>query len=174
MIARRPKSLKHAYRKILRHPGTPEAVARGVAIGFFTAFVIPFSFQMIIAFMLAVPLRAARFVALLCTWVSNPLSIVFIYPVQCYVGSYLIRRPLSYDTVRTLLSDLWNTPSLETFSALSSEVLISFLVGGFLFGLVSAVAGYYTTIPLVKRHHERKGRRQQQRLAQQMEPETNT
>lgn len=155
------KSVKYVYLRVMKHSGTPEYIARGVAIGFFIAFFIPFSFQMMVAFPLALLFRAARIVALLCTWVSNPLTFAFLYPLQCYVGSYLIQRPLSYAAVKNLLADIINNPSFGSFVALGKEVLASFLAGGLLFGTVAAVAGYYASFHIVIRHRKKKAHRRQ-------------
>ena len=104
-------SFKHAYMRVMKHSGTPEYIARGVAVGFFVAFFIPFSLQMMIALPVALLCRAAKLVALLCTWISNPVTIAFIYPLQCYVGSHLIRRPLSYAALQKLMDGIAHHPS---------------------------------------------------------------
>jgi len=141
---------RSAMLKIVRHPGTPHSIGCGVAIGCFTAFFIPFSFQLPFAFALAVRLRAARIAALLLTWISNPLTIPFIYPVQCYAGAKLIRIPLSFAMVKTQLATFAQTPSLKLLNTLGSELLLSFFVGGLLFGSAVAIIGYFSTVHCVR------------------------
>ena len=153
--------VKYVYLRVMKHSGSPEYIARGVAIGFFTAFFIPFSLQMLIAFPLSLLFRAARIPALLCTWISNPLTIPFLYPFQCYVGSYLIQRPLSYAAVKELLGSIINEPSWSSFITLGREVLATFLVGGFMFGTIAAIFGYYSSIHLIIRHRKKKAARRQ-------------
>lgn len=157
---------------MLRHPGTPESIGRGVATGFFTAFFIPFGIQMPAALALTFPMRAARLVALLSTWLSNPFTIPFLYPLQCYVGGCILRRPSSYPEVKHMLSGIISDPSLKSLATLGAELLTAFLVGGLLFGTVAALAGYYTTVPLVKRHRVIKMQRHQARAIRRMNHET--
>ena len=155
------RAIRYVYLRTMKHSGSPEYVARGVAIGFFIAFFIPVPFQMLTALPVALGLRAARFIALLSTWISNPLTIAFLYPLQCYVGSYLIQRPLSYAAVKELLGSIINEPSWNSFIMLGKEILTAFLVGGFLFGTIAAILGYHSAIHFIIRHRKKKAARQQ-------------
>jgi len=144
------KARVQGYVRLMNHPGTPQYVARGVAIGLFCAFVVPL-FQMALAFLLALRLKGARFSAILFTWVSNPFTIPFIYPLQCFVGSYLLGHPLSYHRVSLLLSDLIRDHSLEVFLNLEKELLCSFFLGGFVLGLLIALVGYFIFLGIILR-----------------------
>ncbi|MCF7849424.1 MAG: DUF2062 domain-containing protein [Kiritimatiellales bacterium] len=148
---------------MLKHPGSPESVGRGVAVGLFSAFIIPFSLQMLVAFPLAVLVRGARVAALLSTWVSNPLTIPFIYPLQCLAGSYLIGKPLSYAAIRKMSGAIIETPSIGTLLSFGWELVLSFLVGGLIFGVLAAAAGYPATVMLVKRYRIKKTERREKR-----------
>jgi uncharacterized protein (DUF2062 family) len=144
------KARLQGYIRLMNHPGTPQYVARGVAIGLFCAFVVPL-FQMALAFFLALGLKGARFSALLFTWVSNPFTIPFIYPLQCFVGNYLLGNPLSYHRVNLLLADLIRDHSVEVFLNLEKELLCSFFVGGLALGLLIAPLGYFIFLGIVVR-----------------------
>ena len=143
------------YLKLVRHPGTPESVGRGVAVGLFVAFIIPAG-HMLLAFALAVAVRGARGAALLATWVVNPLTIPVIYPVQCYLGSFIIGAPLSYTLIEKLVSAVHHNPSMKTAGALSGELLASFFAGGLLFGVTAASVGYFFTTEMVRRYQIRR------------------
>jgi uncharacterized protein len=174
MIRFNKKSFMQAYLRLMRHSGTPESVGRGVAIGLFVAFIIPFSLQMLIAFPLALLFRAARFPALLFCWVSNPLTIPFLYPLQCYVGSFLLGNALSYSYTKNLLSGFIQEPSIKGLLRLGIELAFAFLVGGLLFGAIAAVIGYFTSIKLINnyrhaRHTKLKNRQIHLRLRHQRE-----
>lgn len=157
------------YRKMMKHPGSPESIGRGVAIGCFAAFFIPFSFQMPVAFLLAVVFRAARILALVFTWISNPLTIAFLYPLQCYIGSYLIRRPLTYPMVTEMLSKILRHPSPGSLASVGTELMASFFAGGLLFGTIAALIGYFASIYIVKRHRIRRQNRCRRIAARQDE-----
>jgi hypothetical protein len=157
------RTLKNAYLRIARHPGTPESIARGVSIGCFTAFFIPFTLQMPVALLLSIRLRAARIAAMLFTWISNPLTIPFLYPAQCYVGSRLIRIPLTSPDVKERIAAIVETPSPKLMASLGSELLASFLMGGILFGTIAAIIGYYSSLPWIKWHRNKRELRRQNR-----------
>lgn len=164
MIHFSKKAFLQSYLRMMRHKGTPESVGRGVAIGLFIAFFIPFSVQMLIAFPLALWLRAAKFPALLFTWVTNPLTIPFVYPLQCYVGSWLIGLPFTYEYIRKTLGGLFRDPSFSSVLGLGGEIALAFFAGGFVFGLIAAVAGYITSVRLVLAYRQNKEQRKEQRM----------
>jgi uncharacterized protein (DUF2062 family) len=151
------KSLKF-YLRLMRHPGTPESVGRGVAAGLFSAFITPLG-QMPLAILLALPLRGAKGAALLSTWVTNPLNMPVVYSVQCYLGSFIIGNPLSYALIKEMVLNALRHPSMETAGILGGELVASFLAGGMLFGLLSAVPGYFFTTAMVRRYRARKAKR---------------
>ncbi len=153
------RALRRAYMRLMRHPGSPQRTGRGIAIGLMVAFVVPFTFHMVLALALAILLRGARFAAMLATWVVNPLTIPVLYPIQCYVGGYLTGRPLSYTSVAKWFSDVFTDPSWSSFEAFGKGLLIPFFAGGLFFGIVASVAGYYATTAMIVRFRERRAAR---------------
>lgn len=162
MRKRSGKSLKF-YLRLMRHPGSPESVGRGVAAGLFSAFITPVG-QMPLALLLALPLRGAKGAALLSTWITNPLNMPVIYSVQCYLGSFIVGNPLSYEEIKLLVLNALHNPSMKTAWALGGELVACFLAGGILFGLLSAVPGYFLTIELVRRYRARKIKRKESKI----------
>ncbi len=163
MRKRSGKSLR-LYFKLMRNPGTPESVGRGVAVGLFSAFITPLG-QMPLALLLALPLRGAKGAAVLSTWVTNPLNMPVVYPIQCYLGSFIIGSPLSYALIKRMVLDTLHNPSMESWLSLGGELVASFLAGGMLFGLLSAVPGYFLTIEMVRRYRARKIKRKELRMS---------
>jgi uncharacterized protein (DUF2062 family) len=161
-MRKRPgKSLKF-YLRLMRHPGTPESVGRGVAAGLFTAFIIPTG-HMVAAFFLSVLVRGARGAAVLSTWITNPFTMPILYPFQCWLGSFIIGRPLSYALIKRLVSDAIYDPSMKTAGALGGELILSFFAGGVLLGTGAAAAGYFCTTAMVRRHRIRLAERKKVR-----------
>jgi uncharacterized protein (DUF2062 family) len=162
---KRPGRALKFYVKLTRHPGTPESVGRGAAAGLFTAFIIPAG-HMLAAFPVAMLVRGTRSVALLLTWIVNPLTISIIYPAQCWLGSYIIGKPLSYETIHRMVSRITAEPSFEALRELGGDIIASFFAGGVLLGTVAATAGYFSATALVKRHRghkaDKKARRGEQ------------
>lgn len=156
------KALK-IFLRLMRHPGTPESVGRGVAAGFFSALMLPGG-HMAAAFLLAIVLRGARGTAILASWIINPITLPVIWPAQCYLGSFLIGRPLSRELAEQLLWSAVHTPSFQTIGELSGELIASFLAGGAVLGVVLAVIGYFCGTAAARRHRARLARRKQSRI----------
>ncbi|WP_372808158.1 DUF2062 domain-containing protein [Pontiella sp.] len=153
------KKLRQSYLRMMRNQGSPESIGRGAAIGLFTAFSIPFALQMMIAFPLALVFKAAKVPALLFTWVTNPVTIPLIYPLQCYVGSYLIGRPISYGFIHEALLSLIEAPSFRLLMGLGAEIFLSFFAGGLFFGILTGFFGYLGMVSLVRNYRRRKALR---------------
>ena len=188
MIKLNKFSLGYIYVKLVKQAGSPDYIARGVAIGLMVGMVIPFGLQIPVAIVLAFILKAAKIPAFACTWVTNHITIFFIYPVQCWIGSYLIANPLSFEVIKEKLKVITHGPSwtslifkgqfsagFETlwnqittaFEALGGQIVASFFVGGFLFGIILAVPGYFFSLYWVKQYRklkEKKLKRRQEKL----------
>lgn len=164
----RKKTLYKLYLKIVKAEGSPECIARGVAVGLTVGLILPIGFQTFPALALAFLLKANKVLSWTFTCVSNPASVFILYPFQCWVGSYLVFHPLSMSSFSSRFSSLVEASSLgETFralGALGADVMIPFFAGGVFFALVCAPAGYVISKSLVLAYLERKKRNRQKRL----------
>jgi uncharacterized protein (DUF2062 family) len=156
------------YLSLIGHPGTPESVGRGVAAGLFSACILPAG-HMLMAFLLATLIGGAQTVSILTTWIINPLTIPIVYPAQCYIGSFLIGRPLSYALIKHLVLDVLHNPSVETIQTLSSEIILSFFAGGLLLGTGMAATGFFLTTFFLHRHRIRQARKRKNKTIRQKE-----
>ncbi len=162
----------YIYVKLVKQAGSPDYIARGVAIGFMVGLVIPFGLQIPVAIALAFLLKAAKIPAFACTWVTNHVTIFFIYPVQCWIGSYLIGNPLQLDKVEKQLQTLLNERTWSSLTALGGQIVASFFVGGFLFGIILAVPGYFFSLYWVKQYRKLKEKKLKKRLEKLKEAQT--
>ena len=150
------QAVRKAYIRMMRHPGTPQRMGRGVAIGLFVAFAVPFGFHMVFALALAFLLRGARLAAVSVTWIINPLTMAIVYPVQCCLGGYMLGRPFSYGAVMALFDDALRGPSWGALAEIGRDMLVYCCVGGGLLGLVVAWIGYHATVIAIVRYRKRK------------------
>lgn len=158
-------SWKWLYRKIVLQEGSPESVARGAAIGLFTGFVIPIGFQTFVVFPLAFLFRANKILSFVFTMVTNPYTVFFIYPLQCYIGSLILMRPMSMGDIEIRLRCILREQTFQSLMNLGGDVAGPFLAGGALLGIVSAPIGYFASYGMIQRYRQRKEARLRKRLA---------
>ncbi len=91
---------------------TQHSVARAAAIGIFVAY-LPMPFQMGVAALLALVLRANLPIAVLLIWISNPLTWLVLYAPPYMLGAALLGQPevsmqsLTVSWIMQNLSALW-------------------------------------------------------------------
>lgn len=144
------RKLRILYSKIVRDRGTPEYIARGWTIGVGVGWIMPIGVQMIAAIPLAFLLRGSKIGATLGTCITNPLTVIVIYPAQCWIGNKVIGGHLSYKFIQDALDELLHKQSREALFRLSSEILTSYFIGGLLLTLVTAPVTYYLIRHMVK------------------------
>lgn len=161
------RTIKTVYLKLLRQKGTPESIARGVACGFFIGFLVPIGFQTGFAIGLAFLLKAKKIPAAAATWITNPVTVTFIYPVQCYVGARVLGQELTFESIHDMISSFMDAPSISSFASLGGNVILIFILGGLIFGIISGVISYFATLGVVESYHRRKHMRLNKKLAAQ-------
>ncbi len=164
MVRRMARWLRHAYyTKVLRQQGSPEYIARGVALGLLVGWLIPIGFQLAVVIPLAFLLRAAKIPAVVFTFVSNHFTVIVLYPLQCWLGSLVLGYHFGYDAIAGQVMSIADAESWREswarFWELGAELGSSFMVGGLLLGVPSAVAGYAVTVHLVGHYRRFKERR---------------
>ncbi|HZP86034.1 MAG TPA: DUF2062 domain-containing protein [Burkholderiales bacterium] len=134
----------------LQHPGlwrlNRRSVAGGVAAGLFCA-LIPGPLQMIGAALVAVLLRVNLPVAIVCTWYTNPLTIVPLYYLAYRLGllatggeSYAAATPELDFSLRNI--ERWLPMLMEWMQAMGKP----FAIGLLLLALTLAVTGYVVVL----------------------------
>lgn len=163
LISRR--RLRILYLNLVKQSGTPESISRGVAIGFFTGFFIPFGGQTIIALVLAFIFKARKIPAMACTWITNPWTIPIIYPFQCYLGAKLMGNDLTFAKINELFGTFFKEHTFDSFMDLGAEILIPFFVGGTFLGLLAAIGSYFASYGMIISHGKRVEAKLAKRLA---------
>jgi uncharacterized protein (DUF2062 family) len=161
----RKLTFTYLYYLLVRQSGSPYSIATAVAIGVFTGFVIPIGGQVVVALVLAFMLRANKLTAIAATMITNPYTVPFIYPAQCYFGSILMGDPLDLQKIDLVFKNLFTNPDWETFLATGQEFLVPFFIGGFVLGVVSAFLGYFAAYGLIDHYRTRRKRKLNRKLA---------
>lgn len=143
--------IKYRYKrflvKALRERKPPEYVARGWAIGMFIGLVVPFGVQLYISIPLSYAMKASKVGATIGTFVTNQVTIIFLYPFQCWVGAKLLGQDCTYDFISGKFAEVLHAGSAAAaWSALMNLggiLIASFFAGGILFALLATPLTYF-------------------------------
>jgi uncharacterized protein len=139
-------------RKLLQVRDTPEAQARGLAIGFFFGVSFFWGFQILLAIVISYLLRGNKIIAVAMTAISNPFTSLPLYSLCYFIGHLIIGGS-------DALPDFGKVHSLEGFLALGPHFFLTMFVGTTLVGLVGALAVYFFShrlLDALRRWHKRK------------------
>ena len=111
------------------------SVATAVGVGLFLAF-MPVPSQMLVAAGVAVLIGCNLPIAVLCCWVTNPITIPFLFYGAYRVGTWVLGVPhrmlefeFSFEWIQTVFADIWQP----------------LLTGCFILGTLSALVGSVLT-----------------------------
>ena len=114
------------------------SAAGGIAIGLFCAF-IPLPVHMIVAAAFAILLRVNLPLAVVLTWITNPLTFAPVFYFAYQVGSWLLHEPVlnidfefSIQWVQEIFVNIWEP----------------LLLGCVILAVLSSLTGYFATILL--------------------------
>ena len=150
-----PEYWRRLKAKMLREPLPPEDIAAGWALGMFIGCSVPFGMQLVISIPLAMMMRVSKVGATLGTFITNPVTIFFIYPAQTFVvNKILFGGSLTYSR---LAETEWTWAAVRKLGA---EAMASFFLGGFFLAIVLTPITYIVVRRLVVAHRMRKEKRQ--------------
>jgi uncharacterized protein (DUF2062 family) len=114
---------------------TPEANARGLAIGFFFGVSLLWGLQIVLAVIASHLVKGNKVLAAAMTAISNPLTNLPLYGLCYFVGHLLVGGPEQFPGLAQLAS-------LDGISALGPRFLAAMLVGTTVVGAAGAVGVY--------------------------------
>ena len=132
--------IPRAFLSINRH-----SVAKGVLVGLFIAF-IPMPAQMVVIVLLQPLFRFNLPLAIAMVWITNPLTMPFIYFVEYKTGALLLNI---HDLPPVSLHLAW-------FEAHFDDIVLPLYAGAFFYSALLSSTGYYAVqrlwIQSVRRH----------------------
>ncbi len=156
--------------RIIHVDDSPHRIALGVSLGLFTAFLPLLGLHTIIAFMLAFVTRANKAVSILCSWISNPLTVIPIFVPSYIFGRAIVgifREPLPPDThqVAEILERSFSFSSLiaavsssdfwKEMASLFGEIGLELTTGCLVLGTTFAVVFYFATYNMIIVHRKK-------------------
>lgn len=143
--------------KMVREQMPADRVALGWAIGMFYGCVIPFGFQLILSVPTAILFKSSKIGATLGTLITNPITIIFLYPVQCFFANRLIGGRLTYDAIGEAMNKVVVAGDYATLFSLGGEVVVSFFLGGIILAGVCVPVTFFGVRGIVRGHRKLKG-----------------
>lgn len=157
------RTLRFYYLKLVRQEGTPEKISAGMALGVFIGLITPPGPQMIIAGILATLVHFNRITAIMGVWITNPLTIPFIYPIQVYIGCMVLNIDLALPDFHNVM-EFWN---VLLNASTNMDIVLALLTGATISAIILAVASYYITFYLVVYYRKQKLKRRIRQARQQ-------
>ncbi len=161
--------VKHRLRRL---PDTPRKISRGIFAGVFTTFTPFYGLHFICAGLLAFVMRGNVMAALLGTFFGNPLTYVPIAVVSLNLGHWMLGTQMQgavdenifgkfFGAGQDLLWNSWNALTgvpvdWTATSVFWNDVFLPWLVGGALPGIVTGMAAYTLSLPLIEAYQRRR------------------
>ena len=154
--------------RVLHVDDTPHRIALGVAIGIFVTWTPTIGLQMVLTILLAMLLRANKFVGVPFVWISNPLTIVPVYGPNYWIGSKLLGEGYTWSRFieatagATALTGTWTEKVQAYWSAFwpifpplwMGSIMMALVLGGITYPLIR-----YAVVAYRRRRELRRGRR---------------
>ncbi|MDE5094321.1 MAG: DUF2062 domain-containing protein [Trichodesmium sp. St11_bin5] len=132
---------RYLYSRFIRMQGTPEYIARGLALGVFAGLFPIFGLQTIVGIVLATLFQGNKVAAAAGTWVSNPLTYLPIYAINFQVGQWLLKY-----------QEEFIPESIHSFSELmqyGTQFITSLFLGCLVMGLIGGILSYLIGLKLI-------------------------
>ncbi len=141
---------KYYFLKLTRLRGEPQELAIGVALGVFSGMMPIIPFQIALAIALALFFRGSKITAALGTWVTNPLNWYFIYLYSYKIGASILGIPRENGIISSVMDPFQHADGylqlIGKITGAGTTIISSFLLGGFVMGLVTALPSYYISL----------------------------
>lgn len=143
------------YNKIVGEKASEGYIARGWAIGMFWGCICPFGFQLLCSIPTSFLLKGSKVGATLGTLITNHFSIFVIYPLQTYVGALILGSSISYGQIKLALKSVFKEQSYDALLAMGSDLVLAFLLGGFLLSMIMTPLTYFVVKYIVQRYRKK-------------------
>jgi uncharacterized protein len=152
LVAKRGYKRPFAYMiwRLKRLPGTPEFIARGLAIGIAINFWPILFTHLVFGYLLCRLMRGSILAMAVGTLAGNPWTFAVVYPIMYKIGKILlglnpIHSERSLDSAEEVASRLWPIESWPGFVHALQEIFFPMMLGGFLLGLPVTILTFYAT-----------------------------
>ncbi len=128
--------------RFIRMRGTPEYIARGLAVGVFAGLFPIFGLQTIVGVALATLVQGHKIAAAAGTWVSNPLTYLPIYAINFQVGQWLLNSQEEFVSESIL--------SFQQLVQHGTQFVTSLFLGCLVMGIIGGILSYFMGLKLIR------------------------
>lgn len=140
------QKIRDLLNKIIKISNNPKHIAYSIAVGIFFGIMIPMGLQTLVVIPISIALRANVYLATASTLITNPITIIPIYYLTFQIGSFLTKYEIEMDELNRVIE----SPTYTNLSELSSNFLLTFLLGNFIFAAVTSLAAYFIVFQITK------------------------
>ncbi|MGD1804671.1 DUF2062 domain-containing protein [Dapis sp. BLCC M126] len=133
---------RYLYWRFIRMRGTPEYIARGLAVGVFAGLFPIFGVQTIVGVALATLVRGHKIAAAAGTWVSNPLTYLPIYAINFQVGRWLVNSQVEF-----VPESILSFPELMQYG---TQFVTSLFLGCLVMGIIGGILSYFVGLRIIR------------------------
>jgi uncharacterized protein len=162
------RQIRYYYLRFIRLRGEPHELALGMSFGIFAGMMPIMPVQMALAVALALAFKGSKITAALGTWISNPLNWYFLYYYSQKLGAYVLG--IEGQQMGRFSSIMASVRLGEDAMVIAEKILAagglmvgSFLTGGLIMGIVTAIPSYFILLFIFKKikawRESRKGRK---------------
>ncbi|MCF8143986.1 MAG: DUF2062 domain-containing protein [Deltaproteobacteria bacterium] len=162
------RQIRYYYLRFIRLRGEPHELALGMSFGIFAGMMPIMPVQMALAVALALVFKGSKITAALGTWISNPLNWYFLYYYSQKLGAYVLG--IEGQQMGRFSSIMASVRLGEDAMVIAEKILAagglmigSFLTGGLIMGIVTAIPSYFILLFIFKKikawRESRKGRK---------------
>ncbi len=147
---------------------TRRSVPRGVALGLFSAFIIPIG-QIFLSAFLALPARANVPLSALVTFVTNPFTLPFWLVIANRIGEFALRWDATAPAIASAKAGSGTWAFLVDVYQVAGATVVGYLVLSFVTPIVGYVVSGWVWRAVVSRKRARRLRAMEARLDQRLE-----
>jgi len=137
MKLKKKGKFREAFRQILTVDDTPHRIGLAFGLGLFIAMSALLGLHTVLGFTVPHILRLSKRVCLVGVWVNNPWTIVPLYTFCLWVGLLLTGTDLKVPGID------WANVSFSMLVQELAHLVVPFVVGTTVVGVVSGIAGYF-------------------------------
>lgn len=135
---------RYLYLRFIRLQGSPDEIARGLAVGAFAGMFPVFGFQILLGICLAACVGGNKLTAAAATWISNPFTYLPLFAFNFHVGQILLQaQEFEFEQLQQLH---W-----QELLALGPGFITTWFTGCFVMGCLAGLLGYLVGLWLILR-----------------------